>query len=84
MIRCFGVQDTLMDADLTNPKIVRLICKFHFLEKVLLTRVAYHEPIRLGELFSGLFIVAGIAFVMIGVQTLKIVRANPATVLKSE
>jgi putative ABC transport system permease protein len=49
-----------------------------------LARVAYPEPIRLGELFSGLFIVAGIAFVMIGVQTLKIVRANPATVLKNE
>jgi putative ABC transport system permease protein len=55
-----------------------------FFQKVLLARVAYPEPIRLGELFSGLFIVAGIAFVMIGVQTLKIVRANPATVLKNE
>jgi putative ABC transport system permease protein len=55
-----------------------------FFEKVLLTKVAYHEPIGLGELFTGLFVVAGIAFIMIGVQTLKIVRANPATVLKNE
>jgi hypothetical protein len=55
-----------------------------FFEKVLLSKVAYHQPIQLGELFIGLFIVAGIAFVMIGVQTLKIVRANPAKVLKNE
>jgi putative ABC transport system permease protein len=55
-----------------------------FFEKVLLSKVAYHQPIQLGELFTGLFIVAGIAFVMIGVQTLKIVRANPAKVLKNE
>jgi ABC-type antimicrobial peptide transport system permease subunit len=55
-----------------------------FFEKVLLARVVYHQPIQLGDLFTGLFIVAGIAFVMIGVQTLKIVRANPAKVLKNE
>jgi ABC-type antimicrobial peptide transport system permease subunit len=55
-----------------------------FFEKVVLTKFAFHPPIQFGELFTGLFIVAGIAFVMIGVQTLKIVRANPATVLKNE
>jgi putative ABC transport system permease protein len=55
-----------------------------FFEKVLLAKFAYHQPIQFGELFTGLFIVAGIAFVMIGVQTLKIVRANPATVLKND
>jgi putative ABC transport system permease protein len=53
-------------------------------EKVVLARVAYHQPIGVGELFSGLFIVGGIAVVMIGVMTLKIVRANPARVLKNE
>jgi hypothetical protein len=35
-------------------------------------------------MFIGLFFVAGIAFIMIGIQTLKIVRANPARVLKNE
>jgi putative ABC transport system permease protein len=55
-----------------------------FFEKVALARFAYHQPIQLGELLTGLFIVAGIAFVMISVQTLKIVRANPAKVLKNE
>jgi putative ABC transport system permease protein len=53
-------------------------------EKLVLARVAYHQPIQIGELFSGLFIVGGIAVIMIGVMTLKIVRANPARVLKNE
>jgi hypothetical protein len=51
---------------------------------VVLTKFAYHRPIGLGEIFIGLLIVAAISFVMIGIQTLKIVRANPATVLKNE
>jgi len=55
-----------------------------FFERVVLANFAYHQPIRFRELFTGLFIVGGIAFLMIGVHTLKIVRANPATVLKNE
>jgi len=55
-----------------------------FFEKVVLAKIAYHQPIQFGELFTGLSIVAGIALVMIAIQTLKIVRANPAKVLKNE
>jgi ABC-type antimicrobial peptide transport system permease subunit len=55
-----------------------------FFEKVVLANFAFHPPIRPGELFIGLLVVAGIAFAMIGLQTLKIVRANPAAVLKNE
>jgi putative ABC transport system permease protein len=55
-----------------------------FFEKLLLARFAYHQPIQFGELFTGLLIVAGIALAMIGVQTLKMVRLNPAKVLKDE
>jgi putative ABC transport system permease protein len=55
-----------------------------FFEKVLLSNFAYHQPIRPGEIFIGLAFVAGLAFVMIGLQTLKVVRANPARVLKNE
>ncbi len=55
-----------------------------FFDRVVLAKFAFHPPIQFGELFTGLFIVAGIAFFMIGVQTLKIVRANPAKVLKNE
>ena len=55
-----------------------------FFQKVLLASFAYHQPIRFGELFIGLFIVGGIALVIIGLQTGKIIRANPAKVLKNE
>jgi ABC-type antimicrobial peptide transport system permease subunit len=55
-----------------------------FFEKVILTKFAYHQPIQAGDLFAGLLLVAIIALGMIGVQTLKIVRANPARVLKNE
>ncbi|HEV3324142.1 MAG TPA: ABC transporter permease [Puia sp.] len=55
-----------------------------FFEKLVLTKFAYHQPIQIAQLFTGLFIVAGIALAMIGVQTLKMVRLNPANVLKNE
>jgi len=55
-----------------------------FFEKVILAKYAYHQPIGFGEIFIGLFAVAGIAFIMIGIQTLRVVRANPAKVLKNE
>jgi putative ABC transport system permease protein len=55
-----------------------------FFEKLILAKFPYHQPIQIGQLFTGLFIVAGIALAMIGVQTLKIVRLNPANVLKNE
>jgi len=55
-----------------------------FFDKVVLARFAYHRPIAFGEIFIGLLVVAAISFVMIGIQTLKIVRANPARVLKNE
>jgi len=55
-----------------------------FFQKIVLARFAYHQPIRFGEMFIGLFIVGGIALVMIGLQTGKVIRANPARVLKNE
>jgi len=55
-----------------------------FFEKVVLRKFAYHQPIGFNDLFSGLFLVAFVALAMIGIQTFKIVRANPANVLKNE
>jgi putative ABC transport system permease protein len=55
-----------------------------FFDKVLLANFAYHQPIRFGDLFIGLLFMAGLVIIMIGIQTLKTVRANPATVLKNE
>lgn len=53
-------------------------------QKVILANFAYHQPIRSGDLFVGLLLMAGLVVVMIGMQTLKVVRANPARVLKTE
>ncbi|GGA94867.1 ABC transporter permease [Puia dinghuensis] len=55
-----------------------------FFDKVVLTKISYHQPIQFRDIFIGLFFIAAIAFIMIGTQTLKIVRTNPARVLKNE
>lgn len=55
-----------------------------FFNKVILTNFAYHKPIGFSDMFTGLAFVAGVALIMIGTQTLRIVRSNPAKVLKTE
>ena len=53
-------------------------------DKIVLSEVAYHSPIGFFELFFGAFAVMAIALIMIGSQTFKVARSNPAEVLKSE
>ncbi|GAB3042583.1 ABC transporter permease [Spirosoma pulveris] len=55
-----------------------------FFENVVLARFPYHTPVRFIELFVGLLVVLLIAFVMIGSQTIKAAKSNPAKILKSE
>jgi putative ABC transport system permease protein len=55
-----------------------------FFEKVVLAEIVYHAPIGFGELFISVIVVMGIALIMIGSQTLKVARSNPAEVLKTE
>lgn len=55
-----------------------------FFERMVLTNFPYHEPIGIAELFGGLVAVLMIAFMMIGSQTMKTTRSNPAEVLKGE
>jgi ABC-type antimicrobial peptide transport system permease subunit len=55
-----------------------------FFDKVVLTNFAYHQPIQFAEIFLGLLVVTAISFLIIGIHTFKIVRANPAKVLKNE
>jgi putative ABC transport system permease protein len=57
---------------------------YFFFEGVVLTKFPYHNPIRVTELFSGLLMVFVIAIIMIGTQTMKAARSNPAEVLKGE
>ncbi|WP_234364288.1 ABC transporter permease [Lunatibacter salilacus] len=53
-------------------------------ENTILNNFPYHTPVQLTELLVGLLAVMVIACMMIGSQTIKAARANPAVVLKSE
>lgn len=63
---------------------IALPLTYFFFESVVLTNFPFHSPIGIVELFIGLGGVLLIAFVMIGSQTLKAARSNPAQVLKNE
>ena len=64
--------------------LVALPATYFFFEKVVLTNFPYHTPVQIVELFVGLLMVLLIAILMIGSQTMKAARSNPAEVLKSE
>jgi ABC-type antimicrobial peptide transport system permease subunit len=63
---------------------VALPAVYFLFNNVILTNFAFHEPIGMVELFVGALAVFVIAFIMIGSQTMKASRSNPAEVLKSE
>jgi ABC-type antimicrobial peptide transport system permease subunit len=55
-----------------------------FFDMVLLPEIANHAPMGIMELFIGVLAVMILALFMICTQTLKVARANPAEVLKTE
>lgn len=63
---------------------VALPLTYLLFDKVVLTNFVYHQPIGMMELIAGPVGVMMLAFLMIGTQTLKVARTNPADVLKSE
>lgn len=63
---------------------IALPVTYFFFEKVVLTNFPYHTPVQIAELFAGLLAVLVIAFIIIGSQTMKAARSNPAQVLKGE
>jgi len=69
---------------LTLSALVALPLTYFFFENLVLVSITYHQPVRPSELLTGVLVVMIIAFVMIGSQTLKIARTNPANVLKNE
>lgn len=69
---------------LSISALIALPVTYFFFENVVLTNFPYHTPVQFGELFVGLLTVLLIAFVMIGSQTMKAARSNPAEVLKNE
>lgn len=69
---------------LTISALIALPVTYLFFDKIILQNFPYHQPIGMQVLFSGLIVVMFIAFFLIGSQTLKASRRNPAKVLKSE
>lgn len=55
-----------------------------FFDRVLLPEIANHAPLGIMEFSLGVVGIMVIALLMIGTQTLKIARTNPADVLKAE
>src|SRR5262249_22226032 len=64
--------------------LVALPLTYLFFEKVVLSGMTYRAPIGVADLLVGALAVMAIAFMMIGSQTLKAARTNPAHVLKNE
>jgi putative ABC transport system permease protein len=69
---------------LSISALVALPVTYLFFEKVVLTNFPYHIPVQIAELFVGLLGVLLIAFIMIGSQTMRAARSNPAEILKTE
>jgi putative ABC transport system permease protein len=55
-----------------------------FFDQVLLPQIANHAPMSFIQLLTGVAVIMALALLMIGTQTLKVARTNPADVLKSE
>ncbi len=64
--------------------LIALPTTYLFFDKVVLSNVAHHAPIGLIELSIGLAGVLIVALIMIGSQTMKAARVNPAEILSEE
>lgn len=64
--------------------LIGLPCAYYFMDNIILGSIVYRAPIGVLDLFIGIFAIIGIAFLMIGSQTIKVARTNPAEVLKVE
>ncbi len=69
---------------LSISALIALPVTYLFFENFVLTNFPYHTPVQIAELLVGLLAVLLIAFIMIGSQTMKAARSNPAEILKSE
>ncbi len=55
-----------------------------FFQNVVFPNTANHAPLNILEMLLGVLVILCLALLMIGTQTLKVARANPAEVLKNE
>ncbi len=64
--------------------LIALPLTYFFFEQVMLPKIANHAPLGLLEGVIAVIVVMIIAVVMIGSQTMKVAKSNPAEVLKNE
>lgn len=64
--------------------LIALPVTYLFFDNVVLTHFPFHNPIGIGALFAGFLAVLAIALIMIGSQTMRAARSNPAEILKCE
>jgi predicted lysophospholipase L1 biosynthesis ABC-type transport system permease subunit len=64
--------------------LIALPVTYIFFNNVVLTHFPFHNPIGIGALFGGFLAVLAIALIMIGSQTMRAARSNPAEILKCE
>jgi len=64
--------------------LIALPLTYFFFEQIMLPKIANHAPLGLLEGVIAVMAVMTIAVLMIGSQTLKVAKANPADVLKNE
>ncbi len=55
-----------------------------FFEQVVFPKTLNHAPLNVVEMLFGVLVILGLALLLIGSQTLKVARTNPAEVLKNE
>lgn len=63
---------------------IALPITYLFFDQILLVQMGNHTSIAPYEMFIGVIGIMGIAAIMIGSQTFKVARANPADILKNE
>lgn len=64
--------------------IIALPITYLFFDLMLFPEIANHAPMTFFDFFIGLVAILTISMLMIGSQTLKVARTNPAEVLKAE
>ncbi|MGV3599820.1 MAG: ABC transporter permease [Dyadobacter fermentans] len=64
--------------------LIALPATYLLFDQLVLSRFAYHQPIGMMELIGGTVVVMLLALLMIGSQTARAARSNPAKVLKSD
>lgn len=63
---------------------IALPVTYLFFERVMFPQIVNHAPLQIGDGVLGALAVIALAALMIGSQTLKVARTNPADVLKAE